>query len=138
MQIDHLGVVVRNIEKGIKQWTDVFDYHQVTEVVKNTRQKVYVVFLEQDNNTTIKLIAPVDDTSPIAVFAKKGGGLHHICFKCEDLDEGVAIMKKKGCRQLVEPQPGEAFGGNRIAFLFAQNGLNIELIDTDVKAMRID
>lgn len=138
MQIDHLGIVVRNIDNGIKQWEELFEYTQATEVVKNTRQKVYVVFLEQQNNITIKLIAPVDDTSPVALFAKKGGGLHHICFKCDSLDQGIESMKAKGCRLIANPQPGEAFGDNLIAFLFAKNGLNIELIDTDVKAGRLD
>ena len=35
---------------------------------------------------------------------------------------------------LVPPQPGEAFNNNKIAFLLAKYGLNIEIIDTDEKA----
>ena len=39
-----------------------------------------------------------------------------------------------GLRIITQPQPGEAFDNERIAFVFAQQGLNIELIDTDKKA----
>ena len=43
----------------------------------------------------------------------------------------------EGLRILTSPEPGEAFDNELIAFLFAGNGLNIELIDTDKKAGRL-
>jgi methylmalonyl-CoA/ethylmalonyl-CoA epimerase len=66
--------------------------------------------------------------------AQKGGGLHHLCFRCAELDVEVARFRSLGLRVLAEPQPGEAFAGERIAFVYATQGLNIELIDTDKKA----
>lgn len=140
MVIDHLGLVVRSIEKGIEHWEKVFGYKQMTEVVLNTRQKVKVVFLEKENSLTVKLIEPSDQTSTIYAFAQKsgGGGLHHLCFKCDELDEEIANLKDKGLRLITSPQPGEAFDNEKIAFIYAQQGLNIELIDTDKKAGIID
>ena len=137
MIIDHIGLVVKSIDKAIKYWEDVFGYKQSTEVVINTRQKVKVAFLDKDNSTQVKLIEPMDESSSVFAFAKRGGGLHHICFKCENLEEGVTELKNKRLRMLTPPQPGEAFEDENIAFLFAQNGLNIELIDTDKRAKRI-
>lgn len=140
MIIDHLGLVVRSIEKGIEHWEKVFGYKQMTEIVLNTRQKVKVVFLEKENSLTVKLIEPSDETSTIYAFAQKsgGGGLHHLCFKCDELDEEIANLKDKGLRLITSPQPGEAFDNEKIAFIYAQQGLNIELIDTDKKAGIID
>ena len=43
-----------------------------------------------------------------------------------------------GARVLATPQPGEAFEGEEIAFLFCKNGLNVELIATERKARLID
>jgi len=137
MVIDHLGIAVRNIESGIAQWKEVFGYHQKTEVVINTRQKVKVVFMQKKNSFLIKLIEPFDETSPIASFVKKGGGLHHICFKCDNIDLEMAELKEKGNIILVKPQPGEAFENEKIAFLLGKNNLAIELIDTDKKAQLI-
>lgn len=138
MVIDHIGIAVRNIENGIKQWIEVFGYRQKTQIVHNTRQKVKVVFMEKDNSLLIKLIEPSDETSPIAAFTKKGGGLHHICFKCVDINSGMAELKEKGNIILVKPQPGEAFENENIAFVLGKNNLAIELIDTDRKAQVIE
>ena len=137
MTIDHIGIVVKDINEGIKHWENIFDYQQSTEIVLNTRQKVRVVFLSKNNSQMLKLIEPSDESSPIFAFARKGGGLHHLCFKCDDLNAQLDEMSEKGLRILAQPQPGEAFDNNEIAFVYAQQGLNIELIDTDQKAKRI-
>ena len=40
-------------------------------------------------------------------------------------------------RVLAQPQPGEAFENERIAFVYAGDGLNVELIDTERRAARL-
>jgi len=137
MIIDHIGIVVKSLKKGIQHWQDVFGYKQMTEIVINTRQKTKVVFLCKNNSLQVKLIEPTDETSPIFKMAKKGGGLHHLCFKCDNIDKELDNLTKKRLRVLAAPQPGEAFENENIAFLFAKNGLNIELIDTDKRASLI-
>lgn len=135
MDIDHIGIVVRSIEKGIKLWKKAFGYSQQTEIVINTRQKVKVVFLEKKNSITIKLIQPIDSSSPaFATLKKGGGGLHHLCFKCSSLESGLPQLTDLGMRVLVEPEPGEAFENENIAFVYGTQGLNIEVIDTDKRA----
>ena len=134
MIIDHIGVVVKSIEKGIELWKSVFGYQPMTETVTNTRQKVKVLFLKKDNSIPIKLLEPTDESSPIFAFANRGGGLHHLCFRCENVDAVVQRCKEMGLRILADPQPGEAFENEKIAFVFAKQGLNIELIDTDKRA----
>ena len=138
MIIDHLGVVVKSIEAGIEQWERLFDYKQMTEIVINTRQRVKVVFLSKQGSLTVKLVQPLDETSPVYKFAAKGGGVHHICFKCNDLNEELLRLSEKGLQITTKPQPGEAFENEDIAFVYARNGLHIELIATDRKANRID
>ena len=134
MVIDHIGLVVKSIEQGIEHWEKVFEYRQMTEVVTNSRQKVKVVFLCKENSLTVKLIEPTDETSSVFRFAMKGGGLHHICFKCNDMNNELQRLSEMGLRVLKAPQPGEAFENENIAFIYAKHGLNIELIETDKKA----
>ena len=136
MYIDHIGIAVKNIEEAIKYWETVFEYRQATEVVLNTRQKVYVVFMQKSDSLTIKLIQPSEESSTVTRFLKKGGSFHHLCFKTEKLDPTMRELKEKGLRAIVPPQPGEAFGDNPIAFFFSK-GMNIEVIDTDHRAKRI-
>jgi len=103
----------------------------------NSRQKVRVVFLSKTGSTPIKLVEPLNETSPVYKFAIKGGGLHHLCFKCDNIENEIKKLKKRGLHILSAPQPGEAFENKNIAFFYAKNGLNIELIDTNLKAERI-
>jgi methylmalonyl-CoA/ethylmalonyl-CoA epimerase len=138
MVIDHIGVVVLRIDDGLKQWMTLFGYSQLTKPVINTRQKVRVVFVGKEGSCTVKLIEPTDESSSVFRFAQKGGGLHHLCFNCDNIDSEVERFRALGLRVLSEPQPGEAFAGEKIAFVFAKQGLNIELIDTEKKAKLLD
>ena len=137
MVVDHLGIVVKSVEQGIEYWEKVFGYKQMTEIVVNTRQKVKVVFLTKENSLLIKLIEPTDETSPVYKVALKGGGLHHLGFHCKDITEEITRLKSLGLRVITNPQPGEAFENNQIAFLLGNQALNIELIDTHKKAKQI-
>jgi len=134
MIIDHICFAVKNLEEGVDYWEKVFAYRQMTRVVINSIQKVKVTFLCKEDSLTIKLIEPLDDNQSLLNFVNRGGGFHHICFKCDNIDEGLNDLKDKGLITLVSPQPGEAFNNKKIAFLLAKYGLNIELIDTEEKA----
>ena len=133
MVIDHIGIVVPSLDEGIEQWEQLFGYKRHSEIVINTRQKVRIVFLSKKNSLTIKLIEPSAPDSPVTLFAQKGGGLHHLCFRCDNLEVQIPLLKQKGARLIVPPQPGEAFGNRDIAFFWAQHNLNVELIDTTTK-----
>ncbi len=133
MIIDHIGIVVPDLEEGIRQWTNLFGYAVKSEPVMNSIQKVYVVFLSKSDSLTVKLIAPATEDSAIKNFAVRGGGLHHLCFLCDELETNIQILRQKGARLITPPQPGEAFNSHPIAFLLTPGNLNIELIDTQEK-----
>jgi methylmalonyl-CoA/ethylmalonyl-CoA epimerase len=134
MIIDHICIAVKDIEEGIAYWERVFGYRQMTGIVINSLQKVKVVFLKKENSLTIKIIEPLKDNQSLVNFVSRGGGFHHICFRCDNINDGLKELKDKGLITLVPPQPGEAFNNHDIAFLLARYGLNIELIDTDERA----
>ena len=138
MIIDHLCIAVKSLEVGIQHWGSAYGYQQMTEIVINSLQKVKVVFLRKKDSLSIKLIEPTDDSSPIYGFTKRGGGFHHICFKCDNVNDEIGRLKAHDVKVLVAPQPGEAFENEEIAFLLDKLGLNIELIDSDKRARRIE
>jgi methylmalonyl-CoA/ethylmalonyl-CoA epimerase len=137
MIIDHICFAVKDIETAISRWTDAFEYEQMTEIVTNTRQQVKVVFLNREQSVTIKLIEPLPENESVMNFVKRGGGFHHLCFKCEDMQQQIKELNNRGLITLVAPQPGEAFENEEIAFLLTRFGVNIELIETDKKARRL-
>lgn len=134
MKVDHICFAVKNLEEGVSYWERVFEYKQMTRIVTNSLQKVKVTFLKKNDSITIKLIEPLETNQSLVNFVNKGGGFHHLCFKCDDVNENLKDLKEKGLLTLVPPQKGEAFNNHDIAFLLAKYGLNIELIDTDERA----
>lgn len=134
MVIDHIGIAVKSLEDAIEHWKTVFGYRQMTRIVTNTRQGVRVAFLAKDNSLTVKLIEPTGPASPVYAFARRGGGLHHLCFTCADLGDEISRLGALGLRVMVKPQPGEAFENEDIAFVMDPQGLNLELIATEKRA----
>jgi len=134
MVIDHISFAVKNLEEAISYWNRVFGYRQLTGIVVNTLQKVKVVFLCKEGSITVKLIEPTAGNQSLQNFVNRGGGFHHICFRCADIALTMEDLNTKGLLTLVAPQPGEAFNNNNIAFLLGKYGMNIELIDTSEKA----
>lgn len=133
MVIDHIGIAVRCLETSIQQWERMFGYKKNSDVVYNTRQRVKVVFLAKSGSVTVKLFEPSDPASPAFAFARRGGGLHHLCFRCDNLPSKIAELRQDGAVLVVPPQPGEAFNDAEIAFLMAKDNLNVELIATSEK-----
>ncbi len=133
MIVDHVGIAVRSLQEGVSTWRDTFGYSQATDVVLNTRQDVRVVFLTKPGSLPVKLIEPADRASPIYAFSQRGGGLHHLCFRCESVPLQVERVRAAGSRVLAPPQPAEAFENEAIAFVYAA-GINVELIDTERRA----
>lgn len=138
MIIDHICFAVKSLNEGIDYWERIFGYSQMTFPVVNTRQKVRVVFLSKEGSLPVKLIEPVEGNISLQNFVNRGGGFHHICFKCTNVETTAGRLTENGLITLASSQPGEAFNNHNIAFLLAKYGLNMELIDTDEKAARID
>ena len=79
----------------------------------------------------IELLEPRDPASPVAKFlARRGPGIHHICYRVPDLDQALERCRAAGYR-LVDEQPRRGAGGRRIAFLHphATAGILLELTE---------
>ena len=77
----------------------------------------------------VELLESSDASSPIGKFvAKKGPGIHHICFAVDDL-EGILGRCADAGIQLIDSVPRIGAEGKRIAFLHPKStgGILIEL-----------
>lgn len=131
MNLDHIAIAVRDIDAAADRLCALTGYERATDRVTNTRQQVNVVFLRKPGSIELKLIEPSCPESPLWPFVRKGGGLHHICFKADDVETACRGLTEAGARLLTPPEPGEAFDEGLIAFLYLGLGLNVEVIDTD-------
>jgi methylmalonyl-CoA/ethylmalonyl-CoA epimerase len=76
-----------------------------------------------------ELIEPAHDQSPVYSFAAKGGGLHHVCYVVDKLEQALADARLLGALVTRQPMPAVAFGGRRIAWIYTKNRLLIEYLE---------
>lgn len=125
-RLDHVGIAVASIEESL----DVYRALGLAESGRETveSQGVVTAFLPL-GETRLELLEPTNAESPVAKFlAKRGPGVHHLCFAVADLERSLADLKARGFR-LVNEIPVEGAGGRRVAFLHpsAGHGVLIEL-----------
>jgi methylmalonyl-CoA/ethylmalonyl-CoA epimerase len=79
----------------------------------------------------VELLEGENPASPITRFvAKRGPGIHHICFSVDDLDAMLERCRAAGI-QLIDQKPRIGAEGKRIAFLHPKStgGVLVELSD---------
>jgi len=123
--IAHIGVAVPDIEAALAFYRDVLG------LIPQPPQRAdgaLIVSLAL-GPSEVELLQPLDPDSPIAKFlARRGPGIHHVCYRVPDLDSALAACRELGYR-LVDEVPRTGAGGHRIAFLHpkATAGILIEL-----------
>ncbi len=127
-RIDHIGIVVSNIDDALATYCDQLGF-TLLERVEIPEQLVEAAFLDAHNGT-IELIAPTDSESGTARYlANRGEGVHHICFEVDDLDAALATLAAQDVR-LIDETPRQGVHG-RVAFVHpkATHGSMIELLE---------
>ncbi len=130
LRLDHIGIQVRDLDRAAQAFERLFGYRRATEPVVNSRHRTRGLFLEKPGSLPIKLVTPLEPS------ARERYGLHHLAFITDDVGRCADDLHAAGARVLSEPAPGEMFGDELIAFLFAA-GINVELVSTDRWAKRL-
>lgn len=127
MELHHVGIVVKNIQKSLGDLSEFFDFKETTIPTEIESQKVNVCFLKT-SNVYVELIEPIGENSPVKKFSELGGGFHHLCFEVENIFDEIERMKNSGARVIVEPTKG--FEDRLIAFvLLNMKNTNCNLIE---------
>lgn len=127
MQIDHVAIVVKNLEATLALYTRTLGFRQIyREVVAD--QGIEAVGL-QAGESVIELLRPLDENSPIAKYRGDADTkLHHTAYRVADLESELARLKNAGVR-LIDERPRKGAHGNQIAFIHPKStqGVLIEL-----------
>jgi len=129
MRIDHVAIVVDDIEKALHFWRDALGL-EVDHVDAVADQDSVVAFLSLEN-AEVELVKPISNNSGVARhLEKRGPGLHHICFQVEDIQACLEKLAALGVR-LIHSDPVIGTGGKRIAFIHPESthGVLVELYE---------
>jgi methylmalonyl-CoA/ethylmalonyl-CoA epimerase len=128
-RIDHIGVVVDDLEDGVKLYSDSFgmrEQHRETIAAFD----VEAVLLEVGDGH-VELLKPLTTESGIGKFLERNGpGLHHVAYQTSDIDSALEQVKAAGL-DLIDKEPRTGIRGSRVAFLHpkATGGVLTELVE---------
>lgn len=125
--IAHLGIAVESIDAALAFYRDVLGLEPGHPEESDGARIVSLPF----GDSAVELLEPRSPDSPIARFlARRGPGIHHVCYRVADLDRALADCRAAGY-QLVDQTPRLGAGGHRIAFVHPKStaGILIELTE---------
>jgi methylmalonyl-CoA/ethylmalonyl-CoA epimerase len=124
-RVAHIGIAVRSLTESLPFYRDVLGMHEIhLDDADGARIRGLVA-----GETLVELLEADAAETPIGKFvAKRGPGIHHVCFAVEDLDAAMDRCRAAGIR-LIDEHPRIGAEGKRIAFLHpsSTSGVLIEL-----------
>jgi len=126
-RVAHVGIAVPSIEAALPFYRDVLGLEPGRP---ETADGATIVPLAL-GDVQVELLEPRDPDGPVARFlAKRGPGIHHVCYRVPDLDRALERCRAAGYR-LVDELPRRGTGGQRIAFVHpkATAGILLELTE---------
>lgn len=127
--IAHIGIAVSGLAESVSFYRDVLG---MPEVPLGNSDGARIIGLAA-GESLVELLEAESPDSPIGKFvAKRGPGIHHVCFAVGDLDGALARCRALGIR-LIDEQPRLGAEGKRIAFLHpsSTSGVLVELTERD-------
>lgn len=126
-RIAHVGIAVADLDAILPFYRDVLGLPPVPLADADGARIAGL----RAGESLVELLEAQSPASPIGKFvAKRGPGIHHICFAVDDLDGALDRCRRLGVRLIDEtPRPGAE--GKRIAFLHpaATAGVLVELTE---------
>jgi len=125
-KINHVAIAVPDLDASLSFWRDALGL-TLDHVEDVPSQKSMVAFIPC-GDSEVELVKPTADDTGVAKFiAERGGGMHHLCFQVDDIEELLADLKEKGIR-LINETP-QVLPGRKMAFVHPKStgGVLVEL-----------
>lgn len=126
-RLAHIGVAVADLADILPFYRDILG---MPELPLDDADGARIVGLAA-GESLVELLEAESPESPISRFvARRGPGIHHVCFAVDDLDGTLARCRDAGMR-LIDEKPRLGAEGKRIAFLHPSStaGVLVELTE---------
>jgi methylmalonyl-CoA/ethylmalonyl-CoA epimerase len=126
-RIAHIGIAVDELDRIVPFYRDLLG---LSPVPLDDSDGAHIAGFTAGDSLVELLEANAPD-SPIAKFvARRGPGIHHICFAVDDLNGTLDRCRRAGIK-LIDDVPRQGAEGKRIAFLHPSStaGVLVELTE---------
>lgn len=129
--IDHVGIAVRDLDEAVRHYADAFGMTVTHEEVNEEQGVREAMLAVGSSGSSIQLLAPLSDDSPIAKFlTSRGEGIQQLAYRVRDIDSVCGTLRERGLELLyAEPKRGTA--GSRVNFIHPRSagGVLVELVE---------
>ena len=132
MKFDHIGVVVSDIKSSIENYSNNYMFKPLTKIIHEPAHKVDLIFFDFGYGymPALELIMPTSDKSKVYNFLKKkSGGLHHLAYEVENIEQAINYFKSKQAIALGDIVPGAGHNNTRTAWLYTNQKELVELVE---------
>lgn len=131
-KINHIGIIVPNVEEGINLFRDGIGM-EFLRMENLPDWKCKIAFF-QCGEVMIELVEPTDESDGMTFLKERGGGIHHIAYEVDDINEEFSNAKKNFAVKTDSPVSGA--GDSKVFFLDEKKILNVVTEYVEVKNRR--
>lgn len=115
--LNHVAIAVPDLEAATATYRDKLGA-KVSAPQALVEHGVTAVMIELPN-TKVELLEPLGENSPIAKFLQRNpeGGVHHLCFEVDDIEQAQATLESNGVRVLGSGGARTGAHGKPVLFL---------------------
>jgi len=127
MKIHHIGIAVHDLDEAATRLGGLLGLER-GQRYDLPEWEVSALFMPV-GDSSLELLEPHEEDSNVGKFlAKRGEGLHHICFEVEDIEVSLREFEEQGAK-LIDPKPRPGAGGHLVAFVHPKSthGVLVEL-----------
>ena len=126
-KIDHIAIVVKDIEKAVKSYSDMFGF-KIMEKREGPGGE-FVSAMMALGDMRLEMFQPLKPGSFSRFLEERGNGLHHVSFLTDDISSEIENLKAQG-KKLQNEEPMQ-LPNAKIAFIHpsAAENVLIELVE---------
>ncbi len=129
LKIDHVAVIVPNLEEAILVYQNCFNVEITFREVNEEGGFEIASFIVGESH--FEILSPIHPDSIISgILEKRGPGIHHIAMEVEQIEKSISDVKEKGLR-LISDVPRRGSNDSRITFIHPKSlfGTMLELVE---------
>ena len=135
MKIDHVGIIVRDLDKTVELYKNLLGVPVILE-----ENKGWISAIVKTESGKLELMQATDESSPVGkALARRGEGIHHLAIEVDDVQAYLNKAEQLGLT-LIDKHPRKGSEERMIGFIHPRglNGVLLEfnMPDSDKKTGR--
>ena len=131
MKFHHIGLVVSDISQAADLMKRDLKIKKSSKIFIDKEIDVKIQFLKLNDKSSLELIEPLSNKSPIKNFLNKknSSNIHHLAYTCKNIEEVCKTFRNRGYGFLTKFFRSNAFNGAKVVFLLSPLNFILELIE---------